>query len=95
MFADIFICGHLFLRIAGKTTKIAKITTPKISCHMVLLLAALKKNRVPLLKVTCQICTVSVNKTTNSLFAVGKVEKLAKGCFTSKKEATEKKIYKC
>ena len=63
MFAVIFICGSLFLRMAGKTTKVAKITTAKISCHTELLLA-----------------TVSVNKTCNSLFAVGK---LAKGCFTS------------
>ena len=29
MFAVIFICGNLFLRIAGKTAKIAKIRTRK------------------------------------------------------------------
>ena len=37
MFAVIFNCGNLFLRIAGKTAKIAKIRTrkPEPACHTV------------------------------------------------------------
>ena len=35
LFAVIFICGNLFLWIAEKTAKIAKLEPAKISCHTV------------------------------------------------------------
>ena len=35
LFAVIFICGSLFLRIAEKIAKIAKLEPAKISCHTV------------------------------------------------------------
>ena len=41
MFAVVFICGNLFLRIAGKIAKIANIRTRKISCHTVCTCTAL------------------------------------------------------
>ena len=79
MLVVIFNCADLFCGSLEKPQKSQKLEPAKKSCHTVLPPAALKKkNRVPLLKVTCQICTVSVNKTCNSLSAVGKVEKLAK-----------------
>ena len=35
MFAVIFICGNLFLQIAGKIAKKQKLEPAKISCHKV------------------------------------------------------------
>ena len=35
LFAVIFICGSLFLRIAEKIAKIAKLEPAKLSCHTV------------------------------------------------------------
>ena len=35
MFAVIFICGNVFLRIAGKIAKNAKFRATKMSCHTV------------------------------------------------------------
>ena len=47
MFAVIFICGNLFLRIAGKTAKIAKKLEPaKNLCHTVRALGSLGDFRI-------------------------------------------------